>query len=281
MMPELLRRNRAFGGVQEVWRHASVATGTPMEFSVFRPFDPDDRRRPVLFWLSGLTCTWANFTEKAGAQCYAASEGLILVCPDTSPRGTDLPGEHLSYDFGSGAGFYVDATQEPWSLHYRMHSYVTRELPELIARHFAADSERMGIFGHSMGGHGALTIAFAEPERWRSLSAFAPICAPSEVPWGQKAFTGYLGPDRSAWEAHDASRLIGRSAWRRPILVDQGTADEFLATQLRPERLEEACRAAGVPLELRLQEGYDHSYYFIATFVREHIAFHARQLLQP
>jgi S-formylglutathione hydrolase len=250
-----------------------------MEFAIFLPFgEEDDRRRPVLFWLSGLTCTWANFTEKAGAQCHAAAHGLILVCPDTSPRGTDLPGEHDAYDFGSGAGFYLDATVEPWSRHYRMASYVIDELPELVAANFSADMDRMGIFGHSMGGHGALTLAFKHPGRYRSVSALAPIVAPSRVPWGEKAFRGYLGEDREAWRAHDTCELVGSAGWTGPILVDQGTADEFLQTQLRPELFDEACRAAGVPLTLRWQEGYDHSYYFIATFIGDHIAHHSRLL---
>ncbi|HYN39767.1 MAG TPA: S-formylglutathione hydrolase [Rhodospirillales bacterium] len=276
---ECIRAHRCFGGSQQVWRHDSAATGTPMEFAIFLPFDPPDgRRRPVLFWLSGLTCTWANFTEKAGAQCHAAAHGLIIVCPDTSPRGTGLPGEHESYDFGSGAGFYVDAAVEPWSRHYRMFSYVTEELPALIERHFPADVERRGICGHSMGGHGALTIALKQPERWRSVSAVAPIVAPSRVPWGRKAFTGYFGPEEAALRAHDACALAARSSWRRPILIDQGGADEFLHTQLRPELFEAACAEAGIPLELRRHDGYDHSYYFIATFIADHIAHHRRAL---
>jgi S-formylglutathione hydrolase len=280
MTLELVRRHRCFGGTQAVHRHDSRTTGTPMEFSIFLPFgEEDDRARPVLFWLSGLTCTWANFTEKAGPQCHAASHGVILVCPDTSPRGTDLPGEHDSYDFGSGAGFYLDATVEPWSRHYRMASYVTDELPELIAGNFNVDMDRTGIFGHSMGGHGALTLAFKHPGRYRSLSALAPIVAPSRVPWGERAFGGYLGQDRVAWRAHDACELVASAGWKTPILIDQGTADEFLETQLRPELFAEACSEAGVPLALRWREGYDHSYYFIATFIGEHIAHHARLLL--
>ena len=278
---QLLRSHRCFGGSQQVWRHPSTTIGTEMEFSIFLPFGEEDATlRPVLFWLSGLTCTWANFTEKAGAQCYAASHGLILVCPDTSPRGLDLPGEHEDYDFGSGAGFYVDATAEPWSRHYRMFSYVTGELPELVGRHFPADIGRRGIFGHSMGGHGALTIALTQPERWRSLSAFSPIVAPSRVPWGRKAFTGYLGADETAWRAHDACALAANTAWRRPILIDQGTGDEFLETQLRPQLFEAACAAAGIPLTVRRRDGYDHSYYFIATFIAEHLAHHSRALAE-
>lgn len=275
---ELIEEHRCFGGRQAVYRHSSTATGTAMDFALFLPAQAGTSPVPLLTYLSGLTCTWANATEKAGAQRHAAEHGLALLFPDTSPRGTDLPGEHDAYDFGSGAGFYVDATVEPWSRHYRMYSYVTRELPALIAANFPVDAERQGIFGHSMGGHGALTIAFKHPRRYRSLSAFAPIVAPSRVPWGEKALTGYLGPDRAAWLAHDASALVGGSGWTRPILVDQGLADPFLTTQLRPELFEAACSAAGVPLTLRRHDGYDHSYYFIATFMADHIAHHARAL---
>lgn len=278
MTLQRLRRHRCFGGWQEVWRHASRATGTPMEFAIYLPPQAETRRCPVLTWLSGLTCTWANATEKAGAQAHAARHGLILVFPDTSPRGTDLPGEHDAYDFGSGAGFYLDATVAPWSTHYRMYTYVTEELPEVLAAHFPVDLKRQGIFGHSMGGHGALTIAFRNPGRFRSLSAFAPIVAPSQVPWGETAFRGYLGEDRSAWAAHDACALVGGSGWTAPILIDQGEADEFLTTQLRPELFEAACAAASVPLTLRRHPGYDHSYYFISTFMPDHIAHHAAAL---
>lgn len=276
---QCLQAHRCFGGSQQVWRHQSAATGTDMEFSLFLPFgEEDDRRRPVLVWLSGLSCTWANFTEKAAAQCHAAAHGLILLCCDTSPRGTDLPGEHEAYDFGSGAGFYLDAKVRPWSRHYRMFTYVTEELPTLVAQHFPADLDRISIFGHSMGGHGALTIALKQPERWKSVSAFAPIVAPCQVPWGRKAFAGYLGTDQASWQAHDASALVAGSSWRRPILIDQGTADEFLDSQLRPELFERACAEVGLSLQLRRQQGYDHSYYFIATFMADHIAHHARAL---
>jgi S-formylglutathione hydrolase len=278
MTLQQLRRHRSFGGWQEVWRHASRCTGTAMEFAIYLPPQAETGPCPVLTWLSGLTCTWANATEKAGAQAHAAAHGLILVFPDTSPRGTDLPGEHDAYDFGSGAGFYLDATVAPWSSHYRMYTYVTEELPEVLAAHFPVDLKRQGIFGHSMGGHGALTIALRNPGRFRSLSAFAPIVAPSQVPWGEKAFRGYLGEDRSAWAAHDACALVGGSGWRAPVLIDQGEADEFLATQLQPERFEAACAAAGVPLTLRRHPGYDHSYYFISTFMADHIAHHAAAL---
>jgi S-formylglutathione hydrolase len=267
-----------FGGTQGVYRHASKATGCDMELAVFTPPRKGRGLLPVLTWLSGLTCTWENVTLKAGAQRFAAEAGLLFVAPDTSPRGSDLPGEHQSYDFGSGAGFYVDATREPWSRSYRMYSYVTEELPALIAEHFPADASRQGIFGHSMGGHGALVSAFRNPERYRSVSAFAPISAPSRCPWGEKAFTGYLGPDREAWRRYDACELAAASGWQAPILVDQGTADPFLEEQLKPELLREACERAGLRLELRYREGYDHSYYFIATFMGDHIAHHARLL---
>ena len=275
---ERIRSYRCFGGEQAVFRHASASTGTAMEFSIFLPPQTGSARCPVLFYLSGLTCTWANVTEKGGFQREAAELGLIVVCPDTSPRGTDLPGEHEAYDFGSGAGFYVDATVEPWSRHYRMAAYVEDELPALVGAHFPADLGRIGLFGHSMGGHGALTLAFRSPERYRSLSAFAPIVAPSRVPWGRKAFAGYLGADEGEWLRHDACALARETAWRRPILVDQGTADEFLEVQLRPELFETACAGAGIPLRLRRQQGYDHSYYFIATFMADHLHHHAEQL---
>lgn len=249
-----------------------------MEFSIFLPPQAGSAPCPVVFYLSGITCTWANVTEKGGFQRDAAELGLIVVCPDTSPRGTDLPGEHEAYDFGSGAGFYLDATVEPWSRHYRMAAYVEDELPALIGQHFPADLGRLGLFGHSMGGHGALTLAFRSPERYRSLSAFAPIVAASQVPWGRKAFAGYLGADEGDWLRHDACALACETTWRRPILVDQGTADEFLEVQLRPELFEAACAKAEIPLRLRRQQGYDHSYYFIATFMADHLRHHAEQL---
>ncbi len=279
MSLECLNQYRSFGGSQAVYRHPSAATGTPMEFSIYLPPQVEEGPRPVLYWLSGLTCTWANFTEKAGAQRYAAEHGLIVVCPDTSPRGTDLPDEHEAWDFGSGAGFYVDATVAPWSRYYRMYSYVTEELPALLADAFPVDRRREGICGHSMGGHGALTIAFKNPQRFRSLSAFAPIVAPTRVPWGRKAFAGYFGPEEAGWLAHDACELAAASGWRAPILVDQGLADPFLDVQLQPERFAAACSTAGIPLTLRRQEGYDHSYYFIATFIGDHFTHHARYLL--
>jgi len=269
---------KCFGGVQGVYRHRSDSVAGEMEFAVYLPPQAAAGRVPVLTYLSGLTCTWENVTTKAGAQRCAARHGIALVCPDTSPRGSDHPGEHDDWDFGSGAGFYVDATRKPWSANYRMYRYVAEELPALVAEAFPVDPERQGITGHSMGGHGALVLAFRHPERYRSLSAFAPICAPSECPWGQKAFAGYLGDDRASWHQYDASQLAAHTAWRSPILVDQGDADPFLETQLRPESLRAACDGAGIPLELRMQPGYDHSYYFIASFMADHVEHHARLL---
>lgn len=271
--------NRCFGGVQGVYRHASTETGTDMRFAVYVPPQAESGKVPVLWYLSGLTCTEENFTVKAGAQRYAAEHGLILVAPDTSPRGAGIEGEDDSYDFGSGAGFYVDATEEPWSRNYRMYSYVTAELPELLFAQFPADRERQGITGHSMGGHGALTIALRHPHVYRSVSAFAPICAPSQCPWGQKAFSGYLGPDRAAWSAHDATALVESGARTAgTILIDQGGADQFLERELNPELFVDACERHGQHVRFRMQPHYDHSYYFIATFIGEHIAFHAEAL---
>jgi S-formylglutathione hydrolase len=274
-----LEQHRCFGGIQGVYRHESSATGTAMAFAVYQPPQAVRGPVPVLYWLSGLTCTWANFTEKAGAQRYAARHGLMIVAPDTSPRGTDFPGEHDAYDFGSGAGFYVDATEAPWSQNYRMYTYVTAELPALVNANFPTDAERQGISGHSMGGHGALICALKNPDKYKSLSAFAPISSPTRCPWGGKAFSGYLGPDRDAWRAYDATLLASGSDWRSEVLVDQGTGDDFLKEQLKPHLLQEAFATAGVPLTLRYQAGYDHSYYFMASFIGEHIAHHARLLL--
>jgi S-formylglutathione hydrolase len=273
-------RSKCFGGVQGVYSHASRETGCAMRFGVFLPPQAQGARVPVLYWLSGLTCTEENFIVKAGAQRVAAELGLALVVPDTSPRGLKIPGDDAAYDFGVGAGFYVDATREPWARNYRMYSYVTSELPALVAGEFPLDAARAGIFGHSMGGHGALTIALKNPGRYQSVSAFAPISSPMRVPWGEKALTGYLGAERAAWREYDATALIEDRGWRGPpLLVDQGSADQFLVTQLKPQLLAEACRRAGVALQLRLQEGYDHSYYFIATFIEDHLRFHARRLL--
>lgn len=274
-------KNKCFGGVQGVYRHDSAATGCSMRFGVFLPPRAygGPVPVPVLYWLSGLTCTEENFIVKAGAQRVAAELGIAIVTPDTSPRGLGLPGETDSYDFGSGAGFYVDATQAPWSRNYRMYSYITRELPSLIAAHFPVDPAQAGIFGHSMGGHGALVLALKNPDRYQSVSAFAPICSPMRCPWGVKALGGYLGSDRDAWREHDATALIESRGWNGPpLLVDQGMEDQFLDSQLRPDLLREACERAGVALDLRLREGYDHSYFFIASFIDDHLRFHLRNL---
>ena len=249
-----------------------------MRFSVYEPPQARERRVPVLYYLAGLTCTEETFMIKAGAQRLAAELGLMLVAPDTSPRQPRLPGDDASWDFGLGAGFYVDATQEPWSGHYRMYSYVTRELPEIVRARFPALAERQGIFGHSMGGHGALVCALRNPTQYRSLSAFAPISAPTRCPWGQKAFKGYLGADETAWREYDASELVARAPFHGPILIDQGSADKFLAEQLYPEVFADACRRAGQSFELRMHPGYDHGYYFIQTFVADHLAWHASAL---
>jgi S-formylglutathione hydrolase len=278
MALEQVAAHRCFGGTQGFYRHASAETGTPMRFAVFVPPQAASGPRPVLYFLSGLTCTEENFTTKAGAQRRAAELGVVLVMPDTSPRGTDLPGEHESWDFGSGAGFYVDATEEPWSLNYRMYSYVTRELPALVAESFPVEASQAGLFGHSMGGHGALVAALRNPAAWRSVSAFAPIVAPMHCPWGQKALSAYLGPDRARWRAYDSCALIEDGHRVPAILVDQGTEDPFLDQQLQPGRLEAACRDAGIPLTLRRQAGYDHSYYFISSFVEDHLDWHAERL---
>ena len=278
MALETLSTNRSHGGIQGVYRHPSRETGTDMTFSVFVPPQAEaGEKRPVVWYLSGLTCSHANVTEKGEYRRACAELGLIFVAPDTSPRGDEVPDDE-GYDFGKGAGFYVDATEAPWSKHFRMESYVARELPELIAAHFPADMARQAITGHSMGGHGALTLALKNPGRFKSVSAFAPIVAPARVPWGEKALTGYLGPDRAAWRRCDATALIEDGARVPDILVDQGTADNFLAEQLRPELLAEACDKAGIPLILRVREGYDHSYYFISTFMEDHLRWHAERL---
>ena len=271
-----IESHASFGGTQDVWQHASTSLGCDMRVGVYLPPQAASRACPVLYWLSGLTCNEQNFITKSGAQRYAAEHGVILVAPDTSPRGTDVP-DADGYDIGLGAGFYVDATQAPWSTHYRMQSYVADELPALIEATFNATDAR-GISGHSMGGHGALLTALRNPGRYHSVSAFSPIVAPSQVPWGQKALAAYVGEDRDAWRAWDAVELIASASERLPLLVDQGDADEFLSTQLRPELLRAACASAGHPLELRMQPGHDHSYYFIASFIGDHIAHHARAL---
>ena len=274
---ERIEQHASFGGRQEVWQHASTSTGTPMRFGIYLPPAAlAGERCPVLYWLSGLTCTEQNYITKAGAQEHAARHGLIVVAPDTSPRGEGVANDP-AYDLGQGAGFYLNATQAPWAPHFRMEDYVVQELPALVEQHLPATGAR-GIAGHSMGGHGALTLALRHPGRYRSVSAFSPIVAPSQVPWGQKAFSAYLGDDRAAWVRHDAVALIAGASERLPLLVDQGEADEFLAGQLRPELLQAACEAAGHPLTLRLQPGYDHSYYFIASFMGDHVAHHASAL---
>lgn len=276
---EQVSANRAFGGIQGVYRHASASTGTAMTFSVYVPPHTSGAQLPVVWYLSGLTCTHANVTEKGEFRRACAELGLIFVAPDTSPRGDDVPDDaDKAWDFGLGAGFYVDATQAPFDRHYRMWSYVTEELPALIAAEFPADMDRQSILGHSMGGHGALTVALTYPERFRAVSAFAPIVAPGQVPWGEKALGGYLGSDRALWRRHDAVALIEDGARVPAILVDQGEADGFLAEQLRPELLARACEAAGIDLTLRLQPGYDHSYYFISTFMADHLHWHAVRL---
>jgi len=274
---ETVSTNRAFGGVQGVYTHASAETGTPMTFSVFVPDHAPGAKLPVLWYLSGLTCTHANVTEKGEFRRACAEHGVIFVAPDTSPRGDDVPDDE-GYDFGKGAGFYVDATQEPWSANFRMRSYIETELPAVIAEHFPADMARQGITGHSMGGHGALTIALRDPSRFRSVSAFAPIVSPLNCPWGEKALLGYIGADQTAWREYDACALIEDGARLPDLLVDQGTADGFLEGQLKTHLLEEACAKAGQPATIRMQEGYDHSYYFISSFMADHVGWHAERL---
>ncbi len=269
-----------FGGTTSFHEHPSETCDAPMRFAVYTPPQATERPVPVLYYLAGLTSTEENFMTKSGAQRYAAEHGLMLVAPDTSPRGVGIPGEDDDWDFGSGAGFYVDATAEPWSRHYRMYSYVTAELPAIVQEHFPARPGARGIFGHSMGGHGALTIALKNPDLYKSVSAFAPIAAPMRAPWGKKAFSGYLGPEKEEWREHDASKLVREHPFsdQRTILVDQGTGDQFLEEQLYPEVFERACAEAGQSLTLRRHEGYDHGYYFISTFMEDHIKHHAEAL---
>jgi S-formylglutathione hydrolase len=272
-------QNLCFGGVQSVYTHASHETRCDMRFGVFLPPQAASGRVPVLYWLSGLTCTEENFIVKAGAQRIAAALGLAIVVPDTSPRGLGIPGEADSYDFGLGAGFYLDATQAPWSRGYRMYSYITQELPADVAATLPVDPDRVGIFGHSMGGHGALTIALKNPGQYKSVSAFAPISSSMRCPWGVKALSGYLGADPARWREYDATALVEDRGWTGPpILVDQGTKDQFLESQLKPGLLQDACQRSGVPLDLRLRDGYDHSYFFIASFIEDHLRFHAGNL---
>ena len=281
---ELLSEHACFGGVQRFYRHASGAIGLPMQFGVFLPPQAlhAGAKVPVLFYLAGLTCTEETFAIKAGAQQHAARLGLAIVTPDTSPRGTEVPGQADSWDFGVGAGFYLDATQRPWSAAWQMETYITEELHTLVGQHLPVDLARAGIFGHSMGGHGALTLALRHPGQYRTVSAFAPIAHPSRCPWGEKAFSGYLGEDRDVWAEHDATALMGRATtapYPQGILIDQGLADKFLPTQLHPQAFEEACAQVKQPVAVRRHEGYDHGYYFIQSFVADHLAHHAQGLI--
>jgi len=273
-----LSANKIFSGSQEVWQHESAACGCDMRFGIYLPPQAETQKVPVLYWLSGLTCTDENFATKAGAQRVAAELGIAIVMPDTSPRGLELPGEDDSYDFGSGAGFYLNATEAPWAGHYSMYDYVVSELPALINQNFQVASERVSISGHSMGGHGALTIALKNPNAYKSVSAFSPIVAPTQCPWGQKAFAGYLGEDKSAWLQYDATALVQQNLLAGEILIDQGMADDFLEVQLKSELFAAACEESGQSLRLRMQPGYDHSYFFIASFIEEHLRFHADAL---
>ena len=274
---ETLTTNHSFKGTQGVYRHASAETGTSMTFAVYVPRHEPGVKLPVLWYLSGLTCTHANVTEKGEYRAACAEHGIVFVAPDTSPRGEGVP-DAEGYDFGQGAGFYVDATEAPWAANFRMRSYIERELPDLIAGEFPVDMRRQGITGHSMGGHGALTIALRNPKRFLSVSAFAPIASPLNCPWGEKALGGYLGPDKKAWREYDACALIDDGARLPDLLVDQGTADNFLEGQLKPHLLQEACDRAGIEATIRMQPGYDHSYYFISSFMADHVAWHADRL---
>jgi S-formylglutathione hydrolase len=274
---ETVSESRSFGGVQGVYRHQSAETGTEMTFAVFVPEHAPGARLPVLWFLSGLTCTHANVMEKGEYRAACAEHGIVFIAPDTSPRGDEVADDE-AYDFGKGAGFYVDATQQPWAKHFRMRSYVENELPALVAEHFPVEMDRQGITGHSMGGHGALTVSLRNPGRFRSTSAFAPIVSPINCPWGEKALSGYLGDDLGAWRTYDACALIKQGARLPELLVDQGTADNFLDTQLKTHLLDEACRKVDMPATIRLHEGYDHSYFFISSFMAEHVAWHAERL---
>jgi len=275
-----ISRNRVFDGEQLRFEHHSPVLDCDMIFGVFLPPQARAGPVPVLYWLSGLTCTDENFAQKAGAQRLASELGMAIVCPDTSPRGTDLPGEHEHWDFGSGAGFYINATETPWSSHYRMFDYVSDELPALVEASLPVSGKR-SVSGHSMGGHGALMCALKKPECYASVSAFAPICHPSVTPWGIKAFSHYLGDDRNAWRQWDATQLIGAVAKQLPILIDQGSDDEFLGEELKPGSLEQACICTHHPLEVRMRQGYDHSYYFISSFIGDHLRYHARAMGLP
>ncbi len=277
---ELVASNKCFGGEQKQYTHTSSSLNCDMRFSVFLPPQVATEKVPVLYWLSGLTCTDENFVQKAGAQRYAAEAGIAIVCPDTSPRGDDVADDPQgAYDFGLGAGFYVNATQAPWDKHYQMYDYITQELPALVNKALPVDSERQSISGHSMGGHGALTIALKNPQRFKSVSAFSPIASPINCPWGQKALSGYLGNNENAWFEYDTCELIKTAASHTPMLIDQGDADQFLEEQLQPERLQQASQQADYKIELNMREGYDHSYFFIASYIESHIKFHAKHLL--
>jgi len=279
MTLEKVGSNKCFGGDQLQYTHDSAVLSSNMRFSIFLPPQAAEGNVPVIYWLSGLTCTDENFVQKAGAQQFAAEHGVAIVAPDTSPRGEEVPDDaDGAYDFGLGAGFYVNATQAPWSKHYHMYDYITKELPEVINANFPVDADRMSIMGHSMGGHGALTIALKNPGKYKSVSAFAPIVAPSQCPWGEKALGNYIGSDKAAWAEYDSVELIKTAQERLPLLVDQGDADNFLEGQLKPELLTEVCKANRHPLELRIQPGYDHSYFFMASFMGDHVAHHAKAL---
>ena len=279
MALEQIGKNKSFGGHQLRYKHASKVLGCDMTFSVYLPPQADKGSVPLLYWLSGLTCTDENFVTKAGAQRYAAEQGVAIVAPDTSPRGEGVPDDpEGAYDFGYGAGFYLNATQAPWDKHYKMYNYIVEELPALVNGNFPIDSKKVSIFGHSMGGHGAITIAMKNPDKFKSVSAFAPISSPTRCAWGEKVFSGYLGDNREDWKQYDSTELIKAATKKLPLLVDQGDADNFMKEQLKPELLEQACKEAGYPVELRMQPGYDHSYFFIASFIEDHIRFHAGYL---
>ena len=277
MQLTLEAENKSFSGHYQVHSHWGKSTNCKMAFSVFLPPQSEVKKLPVLLWLSGLTCTEENFRIKAGVQRHAAEAGIIVVSPDTSPRGKDVP-DHPDYWHGQGAGFYLDATQEPWSEHFQMYSYILKDLLSAVESNFPADMNRLGIFGHSMGGHGALTMAFKNPELFKSVSAFAPICAPTKAPWGENAFTRYLGEDRNLWQDYDACELVRSIGWSSDILIDQGEDDEYLTDYLKPELLEQACEDEGITIQVRKHPGYDHSYFFIATFIGDHILWHSERL---
>jgi S-formylglutathione hydrolase len=279
MALEKLAENRCFWGLQQRFKHTSEVLGCDMTFSIYLPPQVAERKVPLLYWLSGLTCTDENFVTKAGAQRYAAEHGIAIVAPDTSPRGDGIPDDpEGAYDFGLGAGFYLNASQQPWAANYRMYDYVVDELPALVEESFDTDHDNKSIFGHSMGGHGALMIALRNPDKYRSVSAFSPIVSPSTVPWGQKAFSNYLGDDKALWAQHDTCELIRQGGKQVPMMIDQGLDDDFLQEQLQTELLEKACAAADYHATVRYQPGYDHSYYFISSFIGSHIAFHSQAL---